>query len=167
MVGKPRACCEALDKRPAPRLRCQPMTSPLIQLIYSSKALRPFSQSELVSLLDRARASNASRDITGILLYADERIIQVLEGTPATVDALLSHIEDDPRHDHVRVLMRRTIVHRDFAEWQMGFRQVDSNGLASHPHLLRFFDDDFSADHFLPWASPASYLLKAFREMAA
>jgi hypothetical protein len=136
------------------------------QLIYSSKAEHPFTASELLSLLERARAFNASHDISGLLLYADGRFIQVLEGAPEVIQSLQLRIENDPRHDHVRVLMQRRIAHRDFAEWHMAFRQVDAAGLAGHPHLLRFFDTEFSTDHFLPWASPASYLLRAFRELA-
>jgi hypothetical protein len=142
------------------------MASTLIQLIYSSKALRHFPESELASMLEKARVFNAAQGITGLLLYSNERFIQVLEGSPGAVVALLSRIEDDPRHDYVRVLMRRSITHRDFADWQMGFRHVHSEALAKVPHLSHFFDADFSVDTFLPLASPASYLLKAFRETA-
>lgn len=140
------------------------MNQEITQLIYSSKAVQAFSDVEVQALLDRARAFNATQGISGVLLYADGQFIQVLEGPAAAVDALLVNIENDPRHDHVRVLMRRRLPHRDFAEWHMAFRQVGAGTLASHPNLSRFFDADFSPQQFLPWASPASYLLQAFLE---
>lgn len=142
------------------------MPDGLIQLIYTSKAVRPLGQAELLALLERAQGFNAEHGITGVLLYAHARFIQVLEGTPSAVVSLFSRIEDDLRHDHVRVVMRRAIARRDFGDWQMAFRELDANTFAAYPHLSRFFEADFSDEHFLPWASPAGYLLRAFRETA-
>lgn len=143
------------------------MDQPILQLVYSSKATRVLGSAEMDALLEGARRFNASQDITGLLLYADGHFLQVLEGPAQAVEALLARIDADPRHDFVRVLLRRERTERDFAEWNMAYHLVNEATNATHPELAFFFSDEFSAEHFLPWASPVGYLLRAFRAMGA
>jgi len=97
---------------------------PLHYLIYESRATRLFTEAELAGLLERSRAHNAARGLTGLLLYAsDGRMVQVLEGERATIHALhYDHIARDPRHQQLRVLADEPLDRRRFADWRMGYR---------------------------------------------
>ncbi|MDT8990883.1 BLUF domain-containing protein [Curvibacter sp. APW13] len=142
------------------------MDQPILQLVYSSRATEPFNSVQMEALLEGARRFNAEHDITGMLLYADGHFLQVLEGPQETVETLLARIDADPRHDHVRVLLRSQRAHRDFPDWHMAYHLVDEATRSTHPELAFFFSDDFSAEHFLPWSTPVGYLLLAFRAMS-
>ena len=100
-----------------------------VQLVYVSLATRPLPTSELVTLLQRARAHNATLGVTGVLLHQAGSFFQVLEGEPAVVDALYDKIGKDPRHRHVVLLLRQADVPRNFGDWSMGF--IDVGGKAA------------------------------------
>ena len=89
------------------------------QLIYVSGASTPFSDSELRSLANKSARNNAQRDITGLLLYHDERFMQFLEGDVFNVGGKFEVIRNDPRHHGVYVLRRRFVPFRQFVDWTM------------------------------------------------
>lgn len=103
----------------------------LLKLLYVSTAARPLDDRDLDALLAVARSRNAASDITGVLLYADGRFLQHLEGRDADVEAVFASIEADPRHEDVRVLTRRPIGARQFADWSMGFGRPDATRFAA------------------------------------
>ncbi|MDA0269333.1 MAG: BLUF domain-containing protein, partial [Cyanobacteria bacterium] len=80
--------------------------SPLIHLIYSSAATRPFQDDELVELLAHSRAKNARCGITGMLLYDNGSFFQILEGSSEAVDQLYQSIAQDERHTKAVVIIR-------------------------------------------------------------
>ena len=96
----------------------------LIHLIYSSAAVRPFSEDELTQLLSNARFKNDKLGLTGMLLYAEGSFFQVLEGRPDDVDALFDAIKNDERHSRVTVIIRESISKRAFANWTMGYADI-------------------------------------------
>ena len=96
----------------------------MIQLVYVSSAVHPFSNAELVELLHKARAKNAALHVTGMLLYKDGNFIQALEGEEAVVHTLFACIKADQRHRGVEVVIDEEIPHRTFADWSMGFRNL-------------------------------------------
>jgi len=98
------------------------------QLIYTSRATRTFTATELVTLLARVRAKNAAVLITGCLLHVDGAFLQVLEGDAARVQTVFETIGKDPRHASVVTLLRRDID-RQFKDWSMGF--IDGSGHAA------------------------------------
>jgi hypothetical protein len=51
--------------------------------------------------------------------------VQVLEGEASVVDALFLHINDDARHDDIVLLVREPIQTRMFADWAMGFVEIE------------------------------------------
>lgn len=142
------------------------MTPPLWQLIYTSHATDAFSETELGAILAASHANNPPQGLTGILLYSDGRFIQVLEGARDAVEALYERIKADPRHEAVRRVITREVAQRDFADWSMGYRALTATDLVSHPQLLDFFAEQFSADGFGQAGSPARFLLMAFRDVA-
>jgi hypothetical protein len=101
----------------------------LIQLVYASAAVKPFTGDELRELLVKARSNNTSLGVTGLLLYNHGSFFQVLEGEGEIVDPLFTKIERDPRHDRVLLLSRKNLNERCFGDWEMGFLDLDRTAL--------------------------------------
>lgn len=95
----------------------------LYQVLYSSLATELISAHAMRDLLDHARARNAARGITGVLIYspASCEIVQVLEGEKAAVLVLMEGIQADSRHRRVVVHYEATICARDLGAWPMGY----------------------------------------------
>ena len=100
----------------------------MLQTIYASAAVKPFTREDLVELLKIARQRNTAADISGMLLYHDGSFLQVLEGPDKNVDELFAKVQKDPRHTRILLLLRGTIQKREFENWSMGF--VDTTRLA-------------------------------------
>ncbi len=94
-------------------------------LVYSSKTSYLFEKGDLDRILKVSRNNNTQRGLTGLLLYYDNRFIQVLEGDEAVVKKLYSTILADKRHNGVTKLMDGYTDDRQFPDWAMGYRQVD------------------------------------------
>ncbi|GGG41703.1 BLUF domain-containing protein [Hymenobacter glacieicola] len=101
------------------------LTPVLYHLVYQSSATTPLREDELTALLTQSRAWNQSHDLTGLLLYCDGNIMQVLEGTEEEVRYIFRRIEVDQRHFGVTKLSDGPIQGRNFSQWSMGFRAVN------------------------------------------
>jgi hypothetical protein len=133
----------------------------LIHCIYSSTATIEFAEHEIPQLLEKTRAANAARGISGMLLYIEGSFFQVLEGEPASVDAIYQTISADSRHKHVTLIIREPITERSFGEWTMGFATVgrlEAGGLIGEND---FFAQASCFENLNP--SRAKKLLAAFR----
>jgi hypothetical protein len=115
----------------------------MYHLVYISYAGHPFSELELIDLLQKARDNNKQKNVTGILLYAQQRFIQVLEGEQAVVQALFERIADDPRHRKVTVVLEGDHEQRMFDRWSMGFKSLtdvqfrELSGFTGVEHFLQ------------------------------
>ena len=96
----------------------------MFHLVYTSIAKNPFSDGELLDLVDQARKTNLDLGVTGLLLYQKDAFMQALEGEEAVVRTLYGAICNDARHHHVRTLVAKSIPSRQFADWSMGFRRM-------------------------------------------
>ena len=99
------------------------MPEDFIQLLYLSNAKPELKQEELNSILRVSRKNNPSRDITGLLVFANGVFIQVLEGPSSEVHKLFETICDDTRHQEVAILGEYSGQERIFTKWSMGFLQ--------------------------------------------
>ena len=131
----------------------------VFSVVYSSNATQAMSDDALRGLLEQSRASNAARDVTGMLLYRNGRFIQILEGPEQAVRETMGKIERDPRHDGLRVLIDEFIDERNFAEWTMGYEPIAMPD-AQAPDGFRDTFDDLEA-HGDPSAT-----LRAARELS-
>ena len=77
----------------------------MYHLVYTSVAVAPFSEVDLIQLLEQSRNSNKTTDITGILLYIQGKFIQVLEGEKTVVNKLYTKIVGDVRHKKVTIVI--------------------------------------------------------------
>ena len=99
----------------------------IYSLAYESQASVPFTEPDLLDLLDRSRTKNADVGVTGILLYRQGTFLQVLEGQRAQVDALYATISSDDRHHAVDTVLVEERQERRFPDWTMGFADVDGH----------------------------------------
>ena len=96
----------------------------LYHLIYQSQALATMSEPAPIELLQKSRAFNLARGLTGLLLHAPNgQFLQVLEGEEAAVRHLYyGRIATDPRHEHLVVLSEGPSTAPAFPDWSMSFR---------------------------------------------
>jgi hypothetical protein len=110
----------------------------LHQLIYMS-TLSDKKESYLRSILEACMHTNKLAEVTGMLLYTDGRIMQVLEGDEVVIKALYEKIQKDKRHYDVFLLDEFPIDKRSFPDWSMGFRNISAYELSKFPHYASFF----------------------------
>jgi uncharacterized membrane protein (DUF373 family) len=101
---------------------------------------------DLMDILNTARLNNVCIGVSGMLLYTGTEFIQILEGEEKVVEELLTSIKKDPRHKDFRVIEKKKITKREYAEWTMGFKRVDKEDVRDVPGLNKFFDTDLSGD---------------------
>ncbi|SMF94109.1 Sensors of blue-light using FAD [Methylomagnum ishizawai] len=120
----------------------------LVQVIYASRAIRPFSDRDLVLLLRKSRDRNRRHGITGMLVYQEPIFLQVLEGEAGELEPVWRDIAADPRHGQIVELRSGPVESRDYGEWSMGFFNASWNGCAALAGYTRFLDLDFSPEGF-------------------
>jgi hypothetical protein len=96
----------------------------MFHVVYVSSSTQTFAQSDLQTLLQKARDKNTQLDLTGMLLYKDGNFMQVLEGKEEVVTELVEIIKHDTRHKGVLELLRGTSEQRMFPNWSMGYRDL-------------------------------------------
>jgi hypothetical protein len=108
------------------------------QLIYQSSPTVALTTVQLQQLLPAWRTSNHAAAISGLLLYGEEGVMQVLEGPAQQVHQTYARIARDRRHYNVCTLADGEVPFRAFAQWSMGFVQLatpELGRLASHAGL--------------------------------
>lgn len=136
----------------------------MFSLVYVSSAVKPFPHAQLLELLARSRAHNAQLGVSGMLLYKCGNFMQALEGEESVVRGLLATISADVRHRGVLVLLQQQKDERDFAEWSMGFRDLDSPEARAIPAYCEFMNIDLRDECFFSDPSNAQKLLLSFKQ---
>jgi hypothetical protein len=119
---------------------------PLFNITYLSSVVPEFTRDELRAVLTENRARYQDAGISGILLYRDGNILQVLEGEESSVRKAYDCAMDDPRQTSLLPLIREPISRRQFSEWTMAFRDLslDSDGLKGFNDALNSSDPETS-----------------------
>jgi uncharacterized membrane protein (DUF373 family) len=116
----------------------------MIQTTYISTPTRPMTTDDLMDILNNARLNNVCMGVSGMLLYTGTEFIQILEGEEKVIEELLDAIKKDPRHRDFRIIEKKKITAREYADWTMGFKRVDKEEVRDIPGLNKFFDTDLS-----------------------
>lgn len=132
----------------------------LTHLIYTSIASSGFDETELPELLRHSRSNNGSANVTGMLLYTDGSFFQVLEGEEPSLLKLFDTISADARHERVVKIIHEPIARRAFADWSMGFAEIDLAEMADLDGINDFFEHGQSFMGLQP--GRAKKLLSAF-----
>ena len=135
----------------------------MFSLVYVSSATLPFSAEDLRDLLATCRENNAALGVTGMLLYKDGNFMQVLEGDEKAVRGLYARIEADPRHGGEITLQQGFTERRQFPDWSMGFRDLNSTEEASTPGYSEFLNAPLTGREFPGVPSRAQKLLLSFK----
>jgi hypothetical protein len=112
----------------------------MIQLVYVSSACRPFSHEDIEDILTVSRRNNAHHNITGVLLYKSGAVIQVLEGPDEIVRERFEVIRADGRHERVTLIYDQPLAEREFPDWTMGFRLMETNFSSAPDGYNAFLD---------------------------
>lgn len=121
----------------------------MFYLVYLSTAVKPMNYDDLSALLRQSRDNNHKLGITGMLVYQKGTFMQMLEGDRQTVLDLYHRISRDNRHTAIHTVLDGEIRQRNFADWSMGFFNMDKAGdlpgysdFLDQNLLLRAFGDD-------------------------
>jgi hypothetical protein len=110
----------------------------LFQLVYMSSLV--MNEPEVLSdILDSSVSNNKRSDITGMMLYSDGNVLQILEGNRNSVLETFKSIQLDMRHRGIFVLLEEEITSRRFASWSMGFKQLTKAELEKFPIAANVF----------------------------
>jgi Sensors of blue-light using FAD len=136
----------------------------MYMLVYVSSAVKLFGSEELTELLEKSRKNNSALGITGMLLYKDGNFMQFLEGPKEAVLGLLNKVKDDPRHRGLIVMLQEDHNGREFEQWAMAFKMIDSNTAFEVPGYSEFLDLPLTSDQFLLNPSRTLKLLLSFKK---
>ena len=98
-------------------------------IVYLSTSFGLLQEKDLQAILQQSRQHNTQHGITGVLLYVNGSIIQVLEGKKEVVEALYQRIVQDQRHTGVTRIVDQPITKRLFANWTMGYQTITARQL--------------------------------------
>jgi hypothetical protein len=115
-------------------------------LIYLSAGVNWFSETELTDILSISNINNSRNNITGLLLYSEGNFIQLLEGEEQNVKDTYDRISKDQRHKGITPIASGSIDKRNFPEWAMGFKSINSGEMKeldayNDPSDVKFLDD--------------------------
>jgi hypothetical protein len=116
----------------------------------------------LPAILASSVLNNKRRGITGMLLYADGAVMQVIEGEKDAVMETFRDIQSDSRHTGIFVVIEEEIVSRQFAAWSMGFRLLSKEDLEKYPTAAHIFQAHLDEISQRGRAGDALTILKSF-----
>ncbi|MEM6343106.1 MAG: BLUF domain-containing protein [Bacteroidota bacterium] len=99
----------------------------MYQIVYLSTAFKDMSQIELDELMAISHLNNVRDQITGILVYVDGSIIQLIEGPEYNVQRLYRKIQMDMRHHGIIRLYEGAIENRLFPHWTMAYKRLTTS----------------------------------------
>jgi len=97
------------------------------QLIYTSSASAELDDFGLREIAQTSSFNNQELGITGMLLFYEGSIMQVLEGDEMSVCSLYGKVKKDPRHLGCMILSTRMAEKREFSEWFMGYKNISGH----------------------------------------
>ncbi len=107
----------------------------IFYLAYHSFATDSFTKSDFSDILSTSRFHNKLKDITGILLYHEGNILQLLEGDEDSVIKLFNKIKLDSRHNNITKIISGISTAHNFPDWPMSFKNLTAcewNEYANH-----------------------------------
>lgn len=107
----------------------------IVQLLYASRAASGTGAGVIAEILQQSCRNNPRAGITGVLCYAEQFYMQLLEGGRQQVNGLYAKLVADKRHFDVTLLHYAELRERSYSGWVMG--QVNLQRL-NPATLLRF-----------------------------
>ena len=101
----------------------------LAHLAYVSVRKQNCTESEIEKILSSCKKNNPPLNITGVLLYTENKFIQYVEGESNKLMSLYDKIKQDPRHEKVVMISYGPITDKLFPSWHMGNRKIASGDI--------------------------------------
>lgn len=133
-------------------------------LAYLSNSSPKITEDDLINILIESRRRNIGKAITGMLLYIEGNIIQVIEGVEHDVIQLFSKIEQDNRHYGIVKIAEGEIDKRNFEGWAMGFKSTSFDELENFTSFKNISRETFLSEEQQVSDHPAIVILKNFYE---
>lgn len=109
----------------------------MYSIIYRSIAEPSFDENSIEKMLLKAQKKNLKSNITGCLLYHNQKFVQLIEGKEISVLSLYANILEDKRHRDIVMLNSAICKHRIFNNWSMIFNNINSKSdQAEHKRIL-------------------------------
>jgi hypothetical protein len=106
-----------------------------------------FSTEDILDILKTSRRNNALQGITGLLIYHEGSIMQILEGEEKSIQPLFDKIARDKRHKRVIKIHDERIESGSFREWSMAFKEVSNDEWSQLDGYLHLDKDNFQGIH--------------------
>lgn len=106
----------------------------MFQYLYISTA-PDLSLGKVDAILETSRRNNQALGVTGLLLYNGNNFMQLLEGEPSALSALMRRIGTDSRHSGVSMLHSGKVAERICGEWAMKRLYFGDNYAERHEKL--------------------------------
>lgn len=142
------------------------MDRELYKIMYISSATRDMSAEELETMLVKCREKNTFFDISGYMLYHRGHILQLLEGSRTTVEYIYNTIRLDNRHHNIIELCTAPINQRAFADWKMGFQNIDRQQIQQVNTIQDLFLGELSLLQLEQFCSRATVFFETFLKVA-
>ena len=111
-------------------------------IVYYSFSQSEIRSSELKELLRKAREWNETHEITGLLIYRYNKkfkrgnFLQIIEGPKKSISATWDRIAADNRHHTITVLEDGSFEDRNFSNWSMGMKNLNTEELEDIPGFI-------------------------------
>lgn len=130
----------------------------LYHFVYCSRAVDGLDDAEVGRIVELAQRHNATRDITGVLVFGSGVFFQWIEGPREHIEKLIANLHSDPRHyDIVSLSQSEEARERLYPNWDMervgaeDIREVlqdaletadDQNNVAALNRILEHLDSE-------------------------
>lgn len=101
----------------------------LTYILYQSDRKPICTEAEIQKILASCKKNNSHKDITGMLIYTNNKFMQMLEGDYNAITELYNKIKQDQRHHHVVSISLGMLKKRNFPGWAMALKEVDKKHL--------------------------------------
>lgn len=134
----------------------------MYQLNYRSTAKTDLKLIDLDAILTTASTINATKNITGCLIYHNNSFVQILEGNKKDVQLVYEKIESDPRHQEISLLWEADVEKRYFKEWNMAYYKPNDKNMVQFVNNMLLLSQlsDRSSGSLLSFWSNVHKILK-------
>ncbi len=120
---------------------------PIFRLIYLSKPVAPFTDADIDDIERKSLKGNNARDVTGLLIVHDNRILQILEGREEAVREIYAKIEADSRHTIIKLVSEAEDEERLLLTWSMVVRRITNIPAEISEQYQQVYDELHAGAH--------------------
>lgn len=101
------------------------------EILYVSQLAPQTPVRVIADIARQSRVANHARGITGMLVFDGSLFCEQIEGSEASVKALMARMALDSRHTDIHILHQGALAERRFRRFSMGYTHTPENALES------------------------------------